>query len=160
LNIIAKVIQSVWDKTNNLINVGIKTGSALIGTVSIDQTTPGTTNKVYNETLGATTDDKNASTDTTSISVDALLKYISHILQASMGAYDGAVIDDTTTTTPSANHVFCNIMAIGTSNLVIDTVSGSPDISGKTLVPGASIPGEWSSIKFTSGEGIAYQKES
>jgi hypothetical protein len=45
-NFITKVFESVWDATNNLIKVGISAGTNLMGKVSIDQTTDGTTNKV------------------------------------------------------------------------------------------------------------------
>jgi hypothetical protein len=43
---IEEYFKRVWDSTSNFIKVGLSAGSALIGKVSIDQTTPGTTNKV------------------------------------------------------------------------------------------------------------------
>lgn len=151
-NFLTKALQSVWDSANGLLKVGLQAGSNVIGKVTLEDGA--------NTTLGATTDNKDSATDTTSLTAVQLLKYISHILQASMGAYDGEILDDALEHTPAANHIYCNISVIGTVDVVVDTCTGSPDLSGKTLPVGGSYPGEWSSITLTSGEAIAYQKES
>lgn len=52
--IVGKILHDVWDNANNLLRVGIAAGTQLIGKVAIDQTTPGTTNKVQTDPTTST----------------------------------------------------------------------------------------------------------
>jgi hypothetical protein len=45
-NFITQAFEDLWDQANHFFKVGLSAGSSLIGKVSIDQTTDGTTNKV------------------------------------------------------------------------------------------------------------------
>jgi hypothetical protein len=152
LNIIAKVIQSVWDKANNLINVGLKSGSAIIGSVSIDQTTPGTTNKV--NATNSTHDDFNCNSNLQVNDTDVSNNNpVQTLDRESMGKNGGIVIDDTDAHIGTFTAILCLEEAVV-------TVTGDITMSSLTIPAQTVIPFDFTSITLASGVVIVFGVES
>ena len=154
---IEEYFKRVYDATNKFIKVGISAGTALIGKVSIDQTTDGTTNKVQarnathdNFCANANLQVADADISTTNpVNVDT--KNVSDAMMGNLGGvYSGAA-----TISPAATYVFNAIQIV--TNAVLTCTGAPTGITAIAFESGTTIYGRFSQVVIASGSVIAYQ---
>lgn len=110
---IIALLKGIFGKVSSLVTgTVLAAGSALIGKVSIDQTTPGTTDSVtvavaqgMGLNFGLKTDAKNAATDTTSITAMSVWKQVSFSIQAAAASLASVIAATAASVSASAFYV-------------------------------------------------------